>query len=94
MERNGVRELRQSASRHLAMVKAGQTAEVTERGELIALLVPPHRSDSGRDRLVAAGLLLPATNPTGRSRAPRSVPRVPGEPSGQEMPDEMRAERL
>jgi prevent-host-death family protein len=94
MERIGVRELRQNASHYLALVKEGQTVEVTERGELIALLVPPQRSQTARDRLIAAGRLIPATNPTGRSRAPRPVPVEPGQPSSQEILDEMRADRL
>ncbi|MDT7703988.1 MAG: hypothetical protein QOJ30_6313, partial [Pseudonocardiales bacterium] len=36
VERIGVRELRQNASRYLALVKGGETVEVTERGELVA----------------------------------------------------------
>ena len=58
-----MRELRQNASRYLARVKAGETVEVTERGVLIARLVPPQRSDTARDRLVAAGKLIPASGP-------------------------------
>jgi prevent-host-death family protein len=58
--RIGVRELRQHASRYLDVVKGGGTVEVTERGQLVALLVPPSPSDSARDRLVMAGRLLPA----------------------------------
>lgn len=61
MERIGVRELRQHASRYLRRVKAGETVEVTERGRLVALLVPPQPATSARDRLVAAGQLIPAT---------------------------------
>jgi prevent-host-death family protein len=60
MMRIGVRELRQNASRYLARVKAGETVEVTERGVLVARLVPPQPSESARDRLVAAGKLVPA----------------------------------
>lgn len=41
MERIGVRELRQNASRYLDRVAAGETIEVTQRGELVACLVPP-----------------------------------------------------
>jgi prevent-host-death family protein len=40
MERIGVRELRQHASRYLARVRAGETVEVTDRGRPIARLVP------------------------------------------------------
>lgn len=93
MERIGVRELRQNASRYLALVKAGETVEVTERGKLIALLVPPQRSRSARDRLIAGGRLIPASTPTGRVRSPRPVPVEPGEPTNQELLDSEREER-
>jgi prevent-host-death family protein len=52
--------LRQHASRYLDKVKAGEVIEVTERGELIALLVPPSPARTVRDRLVSSGVLLPA----------------------------------
>lgn len=94
MERIGVRELRQNASRYLAMVKEGQTVEVTDRGELVALLVPPQRSQTARERLIAEGRLIPATNPTGRARFGKPIPAKPGQPSSQELLDEMRADRL
>ena len=63
VERVGVRELRQHASRYLDRVKAGETVEITERGELVALLVPPHPAARARDRLLAAGRLVPAAAP-------------------------------
>ena len=63
MERIGVRELRQHASRYLDRVKAGETVEVTERGELVALLVPPTPGTSARERLIAAGLLTARSGP-------------------------------
>jgi antitoxin (DNA-binding transcriptional repressor) of toxin-antitoxin stability system len=94
MERIGVRELRQNASRYLSLVKAGETVAVTERGELVALLVPPHPSRTTRDRLVAAGRLIPASRPTGRLRSSRPVPVVDGEPTNQELLDAEREERL
>ena len=40
MERIGVRELRQHASRYLARVRAGESVEVTDRGRPVARLVP------------------------------------------------------
>ncbi|MGQ0481360.1 MAG: type II toxin-antitoxin system Phd/YefM family antitoxin [Pseudonocardia sp.] len=94
MERIGVRELRQNASRYLELVKQGQTVEVTERGELVALLVPPQRGQTTRDRLIAAGRLIPATNPSGRARFGPPTPTEPGQPSTRELLDEMREERL
>lgn len=61
MERIGVRELRQHASRYLDRVKAGESVEVTERGQLIALLVPPDPAKTARERLISEGRLLPAS---------------------------------
>ena len=89
-----MRELRQHASRYLALVKAGQTVEVTERGELVALLSPPSASMSRRARLIAAGRLIPASAPTGRVRSGRPVPIPAGEPTNQELLDAERQERL
>lgn len=94
MERIGVRELRQNASRYIALVKAGETVEVTDRGQLVALLAPPGRSRSTRDRLVAAGRLTPAASPTGRLRSPLPVPIVVGEPTNEELLEAEREERL
>ena len=61
MIRIGIRELRQHASRYLAAVRAGQTVEITDRGRLVALLVPPPESDL-RARLIATRELIPATH--------------------------------
>lgn len=94
MERIGVRELRQNASRYLASVKEGETVEISERGTLVALLVPPSRSQSARDRLVTAGRLIPASSPTGRVRSPRPVPVSAGEPTNQQPLDAERDELL
>ena len=40
MQRIGVRELRQHASRYLALVARGERVEVTDRGRPVAMLVP------------------------------------------------------
>jgi prevent-host-death family protein len=63
VERIGVRELRQHASRYLDRVKSGETVEVTERGRLVALIVPPEPARAARERLIAEGRLIPATGP-------------------------------
>lgn len=94
MERIGVKELRQHASRYLALVKRGETVEVTERGRLVALLSPPSDSRNTRDQLVADGRLIPAAARTGRLRAPRPVPVSAGEPANEELLDVEREERL
>lgn len=62
MERIGVRDLRQNASRYLEAVKRGESVEVTERGNLIAILVPPAPSLVARDVLVGRGQLIPASH--------------------------------
>jgi prevent-host-death family protein len=45
MQRIGVRELRQHASRYLARVAQGEQIEVTDRGRPVAMLVPVRGSD-------------------------------------------------
>lgn len=85
MVRIGVRELRSHASRYLGLVKSGETVEVTERGEVVALLVPAQRDDTVRNRLIAAGKLIPATARRGRVCWPPPVRPGPGEPTNAEL---------
>lgn len=68
--------------------------EVAERGELVAVLAPPHAAQTTRERLLAAGVLVPATSPTGRLRSPRPMPKAAGEPTNQELLEAERDERL
>lgn len=89
MERIGVRELRQHATRHLARVKAGETVEVTERGRLIALLVPPDPEMTARERLIASGQIVPAAR---AFQLPRPIPSPPGAPDTRGALDELRAD--
>jgi prevent-host-death family protein len=72
----GVRELRQHASRYLRLVKAGQRIAVTDRGALVAYLVPAGQSASILDRLAAAGEYEP---PAGNLR---DAPPPPAKPPG------------
>jgi prevent-host-death family protein len=87
MERIGVRELRQHASRYLARVKSGETVEVTERGQLVALLVPPGPARDARERLIADGWLTPSS---GVLRLPR---RVKAHRTSEAVLDELREDR-
>jgi prevent-host-death family protein len=88
----GIRELRQHASRYVAMAKAGKRVPVTIRGELVAYLVPAEEPTSILDRLEAAGQLR-----RGRGRLMDHMPPPPA-PAGtrplsdvlQEMRDEER----
>ncbi len=68
-----MKELRQHASRYLEKVKAGETVEVTERGELVALLVPPLPATTARERLIASGRLVPADGPLSLPRRRSAV---------------------
>lgn len=90
MERIGVRELRQHASRYLEQVKAGATVEVTERGQLVAMLVPPDPATTSRERLIASGRLIPALHPL---RLPQRAPVPPGGPGTAAALDALRDDR-
>lgn len=93
-----VRELRPdppNASGHvrppyLDRVKAGETVEVTECGQPVALLAPPHPRTSARQRLVASGRLIPAARPF---EVPRRVPARLGAPDTGAALDELREDR-
>lgn len=56
MERIGVRELRQHASRWLKRVSEGETYEITVRGVPVARLSPVAPPGSALERLAAEGL--------------------------------------
>jgi prevent-host-death family protein len=74
MDQVGVRELRQNLSVYLARIADGETLEVTDRGQPVAILAPLPKPVSVLERLKRAGLLIPATGdllaavrpPTGR----------------------------
>jgi prevent-host-death family protein len=91
MERIGVRELRQYASRYLDRVKLGETVEVTERGRLVALLVPPSPATNARERLVSSGRLIPATRVF---RLPKRVPSRDDAPTTDSVLDDLRQDRV
>ena len=67
--RIGVRELRQHASRYLALVARGEHIEVTEGGKPIALLVPLR--GNRWDALIANGRITP---PVGNKDIADEVP--------------------
>ncbi|HEY3716574.1 MAG TPA: type II toxin-antitoxin system prevent-host-death family antitoxin [Jatrophihabitantaceae bacterium] len=67
--RVGVRELRDSLSRHLAQVRGGHTITVTDHGQVIARIVPVD-SPSPLEQLIAEGRVQPA----GRRKRPAPTP--------------------
>jgi prevent-host-death family protein len=54
----GIRELRDSLSRHLACVRAGHTITVTDHGRPVARIVPV--GETTLERLIAEGRVTPA----------------------------------
>src|SRR5829696_2083322 len=56
----GIRELRQHASRYARMAREGRRVAVTDRGTLVAYLVPADEPTTARARLEAAGTYQPA----------------------------------
>ncbi|MXZ69050.1 MAG: type II toxin-antitoxin system prevent-host-death family antitoxin [Acidimicrobiia bacterium] len=59
MERIGVRELRQHASRWLRRVSEGECYEITVRGSAVARLGPPAPPGGVLERLASEGLADP-----------------------------------
>jgi prevent-host-death family protein len=86
----GIRELRQHASRYVAMAKAGRRIAVTDRGKLVAYLVPADEPTTNFQRMVAAGQVRLATGKL-RDHLP-PPPAEPGEKSAFEALMEMRDE--
>jgi prevent-host-death family protein len=82
----GVRELRQNLRVYLRRVKAGESVEVKERGQRVAVLAPVSAKASVLGRLIAAGRATAATQdllalgpPLGRRpsrRASRALARL------------------
>jgi prevent-host-death family protein len=89
MDRVGVRDLRQNASRWLRRVAAGESFEVTDRGRPVALLLPVP-SGEGLDALVAAGRARPGT---GRlADLGPALPLRPGAPRPSDVLEQLRAD--
>src|SRR5512135_3087184 len=61
----GIRELRQHASVYVYLAEKGQTVDITNRGRLVARLVPVREPGSPLERLIAAGIVEPAEEPGG-----------------------------
>lgn len=81
------RELRNSSSKILARVKAGETIAVSNNGEIAAVLVPP--GASAYEQMTAAGLVTPARHP-GRAR---DIARSRTDESSAAVLDDLRGDR-
>jgi prevent-host-death family protein len=82
MKTAGIAELKANLSRYLDSVKAGQDVVVTDHGVAVARMValePEQRGASRRQRLIRAGLLIPARKALSRAlTTPPRGPRVGG----------------
>ena len=58
--RIGIRELRQHASVYVDLAEKGYTVDITNRGRLVAQLIPVREPGSPLERLIAAGIMEPA----------------------------------
>ena len=96
MKRIGLRELKNRLSEYVRLVRAGEHVQVTDRGQVVAELMPPTPA-KGRDP--AAGLaalerrgLLRSPTAEGRARY-RRLPRLVPIGTVQRLLDEDRGER-
>jgi prevent-host-death family protein len=89
MERIGIRELRQHASRWVRRAAAGESFEVTDRGRPVARLVPPAPLE-GIAKLRAEGRTTPAKGDLLGHGPP--LPPKPGVPLPSEVLEELRAD--
>jgi prevent-host-death family protein len=65
--RIGIRELRQHASVYVDLAEKGYTVDITNRGRLVAQLIPVREPGSPLERLIAAGIIEPAEEAGGVS---------------------------
>lgn len=74
------------------LVEKGETVDITNRGRLVARLVPAQDVESPLERLIAAGILRPAEDP-GSLLDVEPAPAVPeGQPTATEILLQMREE--
>ena len=83
--RIGVRELRQHASIYIDLAEKGYTVDITNRGRLVARLVPVREPESQLERLIAAGIIDPAEDPGDLLDVEPGPPVPAGQPSASEV---------
>ncbi len=90
-QRIGIRELRQHASVYVDLAERGYTVDITNRGRLVARLVPVRGPGSPLERLIAAGIIESAEEPGGVGDiepypSPAAGPQAASEVLGQARP--------
>jgi prevent-host-death family protein len=90
--RIGIRELRQHASVYVDLAERGYIVDITNRGRLVARLVPAKEPESPLERLIAAGIIMPAEEPGNLLDIEPAPPVPPGQPTASEILLQMREE--
>ncbi len=90
--RIGIRELRQHASVYVDLAEKGYTVEITNRGRLVAQLVPVKDPESPLERLIAQGIIREAEEPGDLLDFEPAPPLPPGVPTVSEILQQMREE--
>ena len=90
--RIGVRELRQHASVYIDLVERGYTVDITNRGRLVAQLVPVRELESPLERLIAAGVIEPAEDSGDLLDIEPGPPAPPGQPTASQILRQLREE--
>jgi len=85
-----MRELSQRTAKVMALVRAGETVEVTDRGKIVARIVPAVHDRY--DQLVAAGVIRQATRPFDIAHLPEPAANVTGRSTDDWLAD-LRGER-
>jgi antitoxin (DNA-binding transcriptional repressor) of toxin-antitoxin stability system len=81
--RIGIRELRQHASVYVDLVERGYTVDITNRGRLVAQMIPVRQPDSPLERWITAGVIERAEEP-GSVLDVDPYPASPGRPNASE----------
>ena len=88
--RIGIRELRQHASVYVDLAEKGYTVDITNRGRLVAQLVPVREPGGPLERLIAARIIEPAEEGGGVGDLD-PYPALPaGQPTASEILGQMR----
>jgi antitoxin (DNA-binding transcriptional repressor) of toxin-antitoxin stability system len=91
-QRIGIRELRQHASIYVDLAEKGYTVDITNRGRLVAQLIPVGEPGSPLERLIAAGIIEPAEEPGGAGDLEPYPAAAAGQPAASEILGQMRQE--
>lgn len=90
--RIGIRELRQHASLYVDLAEKGYTVDITNRGRLVAHLVPASEPESPLEQLIALGIIEPAEDPGDLLDVEPYPALPPGRPTASEILIQMREE--